>query len=418
MPTTASPSHPWPGRGVAERLHDPLLVVDLVQTAKTAVAGGLAWWVGTNVLHLEQAFLAPWAAVLVVHSTVYRTLSRGSQQVAATFAAVLLAFALGSVLGTSALSLGLLILIGFLLGRLRWLRDEATTIATTGLVTLATGSIAQPDLLVSRLGDTAVGVLVGLSVNFLVWPPLRDRAAWSHAERLPHDLAGVVRDIADAVGPDLEPRQADAWVRDVRRVDVGIDRSWQLVWQARESGRFNPRRSAPTGIEDLIALLHLLEQAVADTLSMARTVRLSAEHRTPWEDRFREEWRGLARRTAAAVDVRDGQDLEAIRADLDAVGPGPRHGAGAAPGRGGVGGVRRPDGQPAQRPRLPDRGGRLVQPLRPRRAPDPPLRRGPSPASRRPSLGDGRGPGRRRRRRGRRPSRGAGRQRWAWLRWP
>ena len=71
-----------------------------------------------------------------------------------------------------------MVLVGFLLGKLRWLRDEAATIATTGLVVLATDSMAETQLL-GRLLDTSVGVVVGLAVNLLVWPPLRDRAAWS-----------------------------------------------------------------------------------------------------------------------------------------------------------------------------------------------------------------------------------------------
>ena len=268
-------------------MRDPAGVVDLVQILKTALAAGLAWWVATDLLHLEQAFLAPWAAVLVVHSTVYRTVSRGTQQVAATFLAVFLAYLFGTLLGVGPWSLGLVVLVGFLLGKIPWLRDEATTIATTGLVVLATDSMAETQLL-GRLLDTSVGVLVGLAVNLVVWPPLRDRAAWSQADQIPHDLAGVLREMADGLGADLEPADVDQWVRGCREVDLRIDRAWQLLYQARESGRLNPRRSRPTGVTDLGERLHLLEQAVADTLSIARTVATSAENETEWDEQFRE----------------------------------------------------------------------------------------------------------------------------------
>ena len=290
--------------------------VDLVQTAKTALAGGLAWWVATTLFHLEQPFLSPWAAVLVVHATVYKTVSRGGQQVAATFFAVVLAFGLGTVLGTNPWSIGLVILVGYLLGQLRWIKDEAGTIATTGLVTLATGSISQTDLLSSRLVDTAVGVVVGLVVNLLVWPPLRDRAAWSHAERLPADLAGILEEMADGLGADLDPAETKAWVRGLRRVDVAVDEAWRLLWQAQESGRLNPRRSQPAGVRDLKKLLHALEQAVADSLSMARTIATSAEEGTPWDAAFRERWRSAARRTAQGVRDGDVAGLESLRAEL------------------------------------------------------------------------------------------------------
>ncbi len=317
MTTTREERRPPEGeRGWRDRVN-PVRVVDLVQTFKTALAGGLAWWIATDVAHLEQPFLSPWAAVLVVHATVYKTVSRGGQQVAATFFGVFLAFVLGSTLGSGPWSLGAIILVGFLLGQLRWVKEEASTIATTGLVTLATGSIARTDLLASRWIDTAVGVGVGLAVNLLVWPPLRDRAAWARAEGIPGDLAKVLREMADGLGADLDPKETKRWVRGIRQVDVHIDEAWRLLWEAKESGRFNPRRSQPTGVRDLKKLLHALEQAVADSLSMARTIAGSAENGTVWDESFRERWRSLAIRTAEGVVDEDLDALQTLRPELE-----------------------------------------------------------------------------------------------------
>ena len=57
-----------------------------------------AWVIAASVLDLQQPFLAPWSALLVVHATVYRTFSKGMQQVAATVVAVLLATVVGETL--------------------------------------------------------------------------------------------------------------------------------------------------------------------------------------------------------------------------------------------------------------------------------------------------------------------------------
>ena len=46
----------------------------------------------------------------------------------------------------------------------------------------------------------------------------------------------------------------------------------ELLWQAKESGRMNPRRSQPTGTRELKKVLYQLEQAVADDLSVAGEV--------------------------------------------------------------------------------------------------------------------------------------------------
>ena len=282
------------------RSPNPVALVDWAQAAKTVLAGVLAWVIATEVLGLEQAFLAPWAAVLVVHATVFRTVSRGGQQVVATFLGVLIGWSAATLFGTGALGMGLMLAVSFVIGRHRWLKEEATTIATTGIVVLATYGADESHLLGSRLLDTTVGVVVGLAVNLLVWPPLRDRAAWAHAHQLPHELAGVLSEMASGLGPDLASSDVEGWVRRCRELDIDIDEAWSLVRQAQESSRLNPRRSRPDDLEELVGSLHLLEQSVAEALSLART---RGHQRRPRERLGRL----VPRRVAAAPhDHRDG----------------------------------------------------------------------------------------------------------------
>ena len=125
------------------RWPDPVALIDWAQGAKTVLAGVLAWVVATDVLGLEQPFLAPWAAVLVVHATVYRTVSRGGQQVVATFLGVFLAWAAGALFGVGPLGMGVMLAASVVVGRVRWLGEEAITIATTGIVVLATNAIDE-----------------------------------------------------------------------------------------------------------------------------------------------------------------------------------------------------------------------------------------------------------------------------------
>src|SRR6478752_137673 len=228
----------WEGRpSVREwrRRPDPVSLADWAQHGKTALAGVLAWVVAVDVLGLQQAFLAPWAAVLVVHATVYRTVSRAGQQIVATFLGVLLAWASGGLFGIGPLGMGVMLAAAFLLGRHRWLTEESTTVATTGIVVLATNAIGQSHLLTGRLLDTSVGVVVGLAVNLVVWPPLRDRAAWTHVRHLPHELADVLAEMAGGLGPELSSSDVDAWMLRCRELDVSIDHSWGLLRQAQES---------------------------------------------------------------------------------------------------------------------------------------------------------------------------------------
>src|SRR4029079_15311878 len=87
-----------------ERLRDPVSWTEWLRLAKTVVAAVIAWLLSTRGFELPQSFLAPWAALLVVHATVYRTFSRGLRQVAGAVLGVLLAYVVGNLVGLPALA--------------------------------------------------------------------------------------------------------------------------------------------------------------------------------------------------------------------------------------------------------------------------------------------------------------------------
>src|SRR5829696_3365333 len=151
---------------IHERLRDPVLWSDVSQIVKTVVAAVLAWVIARDVLGIAQPFLAPWAALLTVHATVYRTMARGIQQVGATVLGVLLAFAAGSTLGVNAASLGLVLLAGMLAGATRSLRAESTTAAAT----------APPPA-------ASTGSTTGWASCSRTWRPGCAKAAWTATPR-------------------------------------------------------------------------------------------------------------------------------------------------------------------------------------------------------------------------------------------
>ena len=264
-------------RHLRERLRDPLVWTDVLQIVKTVVAAVLAWVLAVEVFSLPQPFLAPWAALLTIHATVYRTVARGMQQAAAAVVGVLLAFAAGVTLGVSWVSLALVLLVALTVGTLRPMRAESTTAAATALVVLLTGYSDDGSMLLSRLADTLIGIGTGFVVTLAVWPPLRDRSAARRIDVLDGQLgallAGIAHDLREQGDGAPDP---GGWVERTRELDGGIDDAWADVQQARESGRLNLRRQAARRIQDtrdLGGVLLGLEQAVAETRSMARTTR-------------------------------------------------------------------------------------------------------------------------------------------------
>lgn len=286
-----------------DALRDPVAWTELIQVVKTVAAALAAWLLAVRVFHLPQPFLAPWAALLVVHATVYRTFSRGAQQVTATVVGVLLAWAAGNLLGLNATALAAVLAVGLLTGQVRWLREEATTAAATALIVLTTGFSNNHHILLGRLFDTAIGIGVGLVVNVLVWPPLRDQTAARAVDAIDHKLGALLCDMAAGIRKCNEGDDPDAWVQRTREIDDDIDEAWGLVRQARESGRFNPRRGsrnvqAAGGYREL---LDRVEQGVAEARSMASTLDHSITDTKEWDPDFRRRWVDLLEQAGAAI---------------------------------------------------------------------------------------------------------------------
>jgi uncharacterized membrane protein YgaE (UPF0421/DUF939 family) len=303
---------------VDDRISDPIWWNDVLQLAKTVLAAVSAWVIASSVLDLPQPFLAPWAALLVVHATVYRTFSKGIQQVAATVVAVLLASFVGEVLGLTTGSIALLLLLALLLGAVPWLGAEVTTIATTGLVVLTTG-FEDDVMLLSRLYDTAIGVGVGLLVNVIVWPPLRRRTAAKALDRIDDGVGALLVDMADGLRDAVPDEEVGAWIDRTRDLDEDLDQAWALVRLAQESARMNPRRSARPmkDPKQWLGLLRRLEQAVAETRSLARTLGAQRAHRDTWGETFADPYIAMLGDAGRAAADADPSGLRDVRRRLE-----------------------------------------------------------------------------------------------------
>jgi hypothetical protein len=300
-------------------LRDPVRWTELIQLVKTAVAAVLAWVLASEVLGLPQAFLAPWAALLVVHATVYRTFSRGLRQVTAAVLGVVLAWAVGSQLGLSTASVSLLLAAGLLLGATRWFRDESTAVAATGLIVLTTGASGRDLVLLDRLLDTFIGIAVGLAVNLVVWPPLRDFAAVQAIDVIDDGVGRLICEMAEDLRGASDEETVTRWFAGTRELDRMIDHAWGLLRQARESSRLNPRRAA-VGLRRGDAFEDILrdnEQAVAEVRSMARTLAHGIDGVVRWQPDFRVRWLALLAETGEAILAPDSVRVTAVRAELD-----------------------------------------------------------------------------------------------------
>ena len=163
----------------------------LVQSLKASAAAILAWLVAGVWMGDPMALMAPWVAVVLVQATVYSSLVQAARQLVAiccgtVLASVALAVT-GSTLGAVALSVPLLVL----LANLPRFGDQGIYGATTALFTLSTSTVGA-SAVGHRVGQAALGAVIGVAVNAFVFPPV-------HLRDVRENLAALAREAGDVL---------------------------------------------------------------------------------------------------------------------------------------------------------------------------------------------------------------------------
>lgn len=300
---------------VSAMLRRPETVTDLLQIAKGVLAGTAAWALSIFVLDSQLPFLAPWTALLTVHATVHRSLSRGAQTTVASAVGVLVSFVIGAWLGVSVWTFALALLVGLLGSRISWIRDEGVAIATTAIFLLGSGFDSQQPLLLDRMVEVAVGVAVGVGVNLLVLPPLRDQQASRYVDSINRRTGDVLINMADEFSTSWDTDRADAWFRETESMSEELDSAWQTVRFARESERVNPRsglrrrRGSGRGGSSAVPaeeasyenILARVDEGISHLRHLTRTLREATHLDGDWDTRFREGWVRIVRDAGNAI---------------------------------------------------------------------------------------------------------------------
>jgi hypothetical protein len=211
----------------------------LVQAGKAAVAAVAAWLIADRLLNLPQPFLAPYAAVFLVEWTVYRSVRTSVQQVAAVGVAVVLAFVVSHVVPGTTAALGVAVVAGLLIGRLRVFGDGGQWIGVTAVLVLTATGTSQEVLLLDRLVETALGAVIGTAVNALLLPPSYTGWARAATRSLAHELRSVLLELADLL---RRGRPGNAQVRRAHEAEHLVRDAEEAVGWSAEADRMNLRR--------------------------------------------------------------------------------------------------------------------------------------------------------------------------------
>lgn len=246
-----------------------------MQSAKAALAAGVAWAVAGWWLKAPMAFVAPWVAIVLVESTVYRSIAHGLQQLAAIATGTVMATGVALLLGSPMAAMVLVLPAVVLLGSWQRLGSQGVYAATGALFVLTMGPITIAAS-AARIAEAVFGAAVGIAVNALIRPPVYLRSTRAALE----DAACEAQEILDAVGDRLAADQWDAQPagnlheRALRLCRL-VDQARAAVGWSRESLRVNPRRRSrvvsPPG-QDYDDAVTVLDYVAVHTAGVTRAV--------------------------------------------------------------------------------------------------------------------------------------------------
>ncbi len=230
-----------------------------------------AWALARYAVGQQDPYFAPLAALLGVSPTVARSLREGLQYVAGFVLGAVLSIPVALVLGPSIAGIAVVVLAGVVIGSWRRLGGQSTQVTFTALFVLLIGGYQPLHYLTPRLIDVGIGVVIGLAVNVLVFPPLQLRPAEHAVRQWGDDLAAALDDLAGATAGRSSPGKS--WPQHDRQLSEAAEQARAAARNARESLRWNPRARVERAVPRPDgAVLDSLEELTARTRAIARVL--------------------------------------------------------------------------------------------------------------------------------------------------
>ncbi|HEY8721690.1 aromatic acid exporter family protein [Pengzhenrongella sp.] len=222
MRSPALASLSWAHRGVRH--------VRVQLALKGAFAASAAWFVAARLLPDDiatYACYAPLGAVIAIHPTVHRSATEAARNVAGIVLGATIALLTDSVFGVNFLTVALVVVVGILVGGMRWLGSQGW-VPTSALLTLVVGSYDKQNYVLAFAGLTLMGAVFAVVVNMILPALPLERSAHS-LTHLRDTVACELDALADSYGP-----QVDAGERTERSSQRHLD---QLLGEMRSAVR-------------------------------------------------------------------------------------------------------------------------------------------------------------------------------------
>lgn len=243
----------------------------LLQVVKSAAATIAAWLIAGWVFPTQLPVFAAIAALLVVQPSVNQSLSKALERSIGVIVGVVIAVALGLLLGSPSWIVLLAIVVAMLVAWVfRASPGTGNQVAISAMLVLALGS-SSPEYAVARIGETLIGVVIGIVVNALIVPPVLVAPARRDVALLGRELAASLDRLAAALTAPQTPERLQELLLEVRLLRPMKDAAEASIAAGEESLTLNPRRSVHReDLRALRALLAKLSPIVTQTIGMTR----------------------------------------------------------------------------------------------------------------------------------------------------
>ncbi|TFD77252.1 FUSC family protein [Cryobacterium sp. Sr8] len=215
---------------------------ELLLAAKAALAVGIAWSIAPYLPGVanDYPYYAPLGALVSMAPTLMGSVKNGLQTVAGLAIGVLLAGAVILLSEPNVFTISLVVGIGFLISGSRRITTAREFVPVTALFVLIVGGPNADSYSIGYLVQVCLGISVGLAVNLLILPPLRQDAAAAELSRFRTTLARHLREISEALTESWPPEH-EAWATRGDMLSRTASEVRAAVMQADESRKGNPR---------------------------------------------------------------------------------------------------------------------------------------------------------------------------------
>jgi len=214
----------------------------LLLAAKTALAVGIAWLVARLVPGVadDYPYYAPLGALISMSPTLMSSVRMGVQTLVSLTIGIVLAGAVILLAEPNVVTIALVVGIGSLIAGSRWLKAGGDYVPVAALFVLIIGGQNADSYSIGYVVQMSVGIVVGLVVNFTIFPPLTVGTAVSRLGEFRDLLSLHLNEMAQALEESWPPEHED-WAGRSDTLRDTADGVRESLRDADESRKGNPR---------------------------------------------------------------------------------------------------------------------------------------------------------------------------------